>query len=102
MSVTSALGQPYALLWVLDVANSNSVAHRRKVGGTWRSRWPLPNVGQVSGQSSGRHEACVHKPSVTDKINLTRRARDLPLAGVRNSVRNQCPETFVTELGFGA
>src|ERR1700686_1467969 len=25
-----------------------------------------------------------------------------PLAGVRNSVRNQCPETCVTEPGFGA
>ncbi len=53
---------------VLDVANSNSVAHRRKVGGTGRSRWPLPNVGQVSGQSSGRHEACVHKPSVCETV----------------------------------
>jgi hypothetical protein len=45
----------------------------------------------------------VRKSSVTDKINLGQCMRGLPpLAGVRNSVRNQCPETCVTGLGFGA
>ena len=60
-----------------------------------------------AGESPGRvalgdGDLRVRKSSVTDKINLDRMSALWPLAGVRNSVRNQCPETCVTGLGFGA
>ena len=65
---------------------------------------PARDRGQ-DGESPGRvalgdGDLRVRKSSVTDKINLDRYTRALALAGVRNSVRNQCPETCVTGSGF--
>jgi hypothetical protein len=49
----------------------------------------------------GDRDLCVRKSSVTDKIIFDPGVTGSGRRGVRNSVRNQCSETFVTGLGFG-